>query len=466
MTANRQPNLAPYDLPARKSQGSWAGLAFLILSLTSPLAANASPPNPAETIIQPLPAEGALDNPLKGWCPYVDAGPIRQPYSMVFQYVSWRELEPIEEDYRFAEWEQKWEVAAAANKRIIFRIYIDYPSRPSGLPQWLREAGVPETAYTDHGGGRAPDYNHPKMISAMERLIAALGKRYNNHPRVAFVQLGLLGFWGEWHTWPRSELYATPETEQRVIDAYRKAFPDKLLMARTAHNYAGRQKWIGFHDDMFPEDTDNGQDWSFLAVIRAASRTDNWKTAVIGGEMVPNQARKWLGTDFETTRAMLDRAHFTWVGPYCPALERNEDPVFLERSQQLVRSMGYDFQIREVKHASRVSAKTPLRVTLSGRNLGVAPFYYPWTTEWALLDSQGNLVQSQTTTWDIRRWLPGDFSESATLSFDVPPGSYQFAFGIRDPWQDRPAIRFANDLPVINGWSVLSTIEMSKSVVK
>jgi len=37
-----------------------------------------------EVVVCPEAAPGPLDNPLKGWCPYTDAGPIHQPYSMVF----------------------------------------------------------------------------------------------------------------------------------------------------------------------------------------------------------------------------------------------------------------------------------------------------------------------------------------------------------------------------------------------
>ncbi|MFO0885108.1 MAG: hypothetical protein U0894_13120 [Pirellulales bacterium] len=235
-------------------------LASLLLFTAIPAIVHAQ----EETIVRPNPSAGPLDNPLKGWCPYTDAGKIHQPYSMVFQYISWRELEPTENDFRFEEWEKSWNVEAAKGKHIIFRVYIDYPSKPSGLPDWLRKAGVKETPYDNYGGGKSPDYNDPRMIAGMEKLIAALGKRYNSHPRIAFIQLGLLGFWGEWHTYPRTPLYASEATERRVIDAYRKAFPDKCLMVRYAKGYAGKQDWIGFHDDMFPQDTDNGEDWSFF----------------------------------------------------------------------------------------------------------------------------------------------------------------------------------------------------------
>lgn len=415
-----------------------------------------------EIVVRPRPAAGPLDNPLKGWCPYTDAGPIYQPYSMVFQYITWSELEPMENEFRFEDWEKSWEVEAGRDQHIIFRVIIDYPSKPSGLPDWLRSAGVKETDYQDYGGGKSPDYDDPRVIAGMERLIAALGERYNHHPRIAFIQLGLLGFWGEWHTYPRSELYASPETERRVIDAYRKAFPNKSLMVRYARGYAGQQDWIGFHDDMFPEDTDNGQDWSFLAGLRKAKRTENWRVGVVGGEMVPGKAGQWLGADFDTTRTMLDRSHFTWVGPYCPALAKPKDEAFQQRCEELVRKMGYEFQITEVTHPAQVQAGQSVRLSLQGKNLGVAPFYYPWSVEWALFDSTGKVVAIHKTAWDPRSWTPGPFAENAELVFDVPPGRYRLGLGVRDPWKNRPAVRFANDLPVLGGWTMLSELRVSE----
>src|SRR5690606_10170024 len=134
-------------------------------------------------------------------------------------------------------------------------------------------------------------------------------------------------------TYPQVSLYASPETERRVIDAYRQAFPDKMLMARYAKGYAGSQDWLGFHDDMFPEDTDNGKDWSFLSGMRKSERTENWQVAVIGGEMTPGGAKKWLGNHFDLTSTMLQRSHFTWIGPYCPALTKPVDDTFGRRCE-------------------------------------------------------------------------------------------------------------------------------------
>ena len=242
-------------------RSSWFGLLATLWTTIS----LAGPPGD-EVVVRPEPAPGPLDNPLKGWCPYADAGPIRQPYSMVFTYAPWKDLEPEEGRFAFDRWEvTAWSVPEARGKHVVLRVFVDYPSKPSGLPDWLKERGVRTTPYKDHGGGASPDYDDPRMVAGMVRLIEAMGRRYDGDARVAFVELGLLGFWGEWHTWPQDGLYASPQTERTVIEAYRRAFPRKMLLARTASRFAGEQPWLGFHDDLFPEDTDNGRDWSFLA---------------------------------------------------------------------------------------------------------------------------------------------------------------------------------------------------------
>ena len=422
----------------------------------------ASRPATAQTVtVRPEAAPGPLDNPLKGWCPYPDAGPIRGPYSMVFLSRSWAQVEPERGRYAFDRWEaDAWSTPAAKGKHVVLRIFVDYPSRPSGLPAWLRAVGVKETPYTDHGGGLSPDYNDPRMVEALERLIAAMGARYDADPRVGFIELGLLGFWGEWHTYPRTALYATPETERRVIAAYRRAFPRKILLARTANGDAGRSDWLGFHDDMFPEDTDNGQDWSFLAGIRTAGRLDNWQRAAIGGEMVPGAAKSWLGAGYGRTLEMAERAHFTWVGPYCPPLQRSATPEFVARGEALVRRMGYQFRLTEVRHAAKAARGGPLPVVLSGQNEGVAPFYYPWPVELALLDAAGGVVERHRLAADVRSWRPGALRVDEAIKPRAPAARYRLALGIIDPATDRPSIAFANALDHPGGWAVVSSVDI------
>ncbi len=384
----------------------WVGLPILAHSVT-------------ERVVRFDAAPGPVDNPLKGWCPYTVVGPLSQPYSMVFLYVPWRELEPVEGRFRFQEWEDRaWNVPLAKGKHIVFRVYADYPGRPSGVPGWLKAKGVKLTRYSDYGGGLSPDYNDRRTISAMTSLIAALGRRYDRNPRVAFVEMGLLGFWGEWHTFPRTELFASPAVQRTMLEAAHAAFPDKVVMTRYPRGPAG-QPWLGYFDDMFPEDTEGPEGWKFLSGMRTSGRTSNWKVAAIGGEMVPGQAPKWLGSSYlDTIKKMVD-AHLSWVGPYGPAQVQDPSPEFTSRCSALVRTMGYQFQLTGIRLPSVFSQRAGSTVEVMGLNTGIAPFYYRWPVRMALIDRMDRVRQTFALPIDIRGWVPGTFRFKASPRWTV-----------------------------------------------
>ncbi|MER3473235.1 MAG: hypothetical protein C4335_04225 [Armatimonadota bacterium] len=415
-------------------------------------------------VLRPAAAEGALDNPLKGWAAYSeDWNQHALPARMAYFSVSWRELEPERGRYRFAKWEQsRWESRNARGKHIVMRLYLDYPNLPTGVPQWVIDSGVAMRAYDipEIGRGLAPDYDDPRLLNPLLEFITAFGERYGRHPRVVFVALGTLGFWGEWHTWPRTELFASETTQRAVVQAYRRAFAGKILLARYPYR-ATNEPWLGYHDDMFPDDTDyyegQGYEWYFLPQLRRAGRENNWKVSAMGAEMVPNQGKKFLSTQWAKTRTMLERMHLTWVGPYCPILETNLSDAELQNARWMVQRMGYQYRLTEVTW--HLQGRT-LSMQVRGVNEGVAPFYYPWQVQVALLKGDGSVAQSEAVAVDIREWLPGSFRFSTTMPVRAPAGTYRLAIGVIEPWRNQPDIRFANKLPVVNGWNVIDNIAL------
>jgi hypothetical protein len=413
----------------------------------------------APTLDARLPAgPGPVTNPLKGYAPFVGQGGMKDvPTTLAYYGTTWRELEPRKGEFRFAEWEAKtMKSAATRDKRVVLRVFVDYPSQSVGVPQWLIDAGLKMTPYTDHGGGRSPDYSDPRMRQGLLDLIAQMGRRWNNDPQVAYVQVGILGFWGEWHTWPRNELFAPPELQKEVIDAMHAAFPNKHLLARNAVDYPGQQPWLGFHDDMIPQDTLGPDDWQFLPTIRKAGRADNWKIAPTGGEMVPGASEQYLGKDWPMTLRAVREAHLSWIGPACPILTDSNDPVYRQRAAELSQKLGYEFRLTRVRAAGAKS----LSIRLEGINQGVAPFYYPWPVRFALLDSTGKIASRSDSPADVRKWLPGPFALNASLPLPTKPGNYRLAVGMIDPWSKKPTVRFANRLAVVDGWTVLSTLKL------
>ena len=405
------------------------------------------------------PAPGPIANPMKGWVPFVGEGSIiHQPYSTVYFNVAWRDLEPQQGEYKFAEWEKKfWELPAAKGKHVVFRVNLDYPSEPSGMPKWLVDQGVKMTRYTDYGGGLSPDYTDPRLQKALIRFVKVLGNRYDSNPRVAFIQVGLLGFWGEWHTYPRLELFASEKFQKQVLESMIAAFPHKKLLARNPSGVAGKYPNLGFHDDMIPQDTLGSEDWKFLPGILANKLDRNWREYPRGGEMVPFAAKQYILSDFSTTMKAIGDVHFSWIGPYCPALEKVEDPAFSANCRQILRTMGYQFSLQ---HSNVTIASGKCTYELNGRNEGVAPFYYPWRVQLAFIDSKGTVAAQADTDIDIRKWQPGEFVVKGEVSLTAPVGKYRLALGIFDPYLLKPDVEFANSFEKIDGWQVLGQVQI------
>lgn len=417
------------------------------------------------------PGPGALDNPLKGWAAYAeDWARHHLPVAMAYFYVPWRALEPAPGQFAFAEWEQRaWSQPLARDKHIVFRVYLDSPGLPTGVPQWLLDRGVKLTPYRDAGGetrgddsaGVSPDYADPRLVDGLERLVAALGARYDGHPRIAFIALGLLGHWGEWHTYPREDLAPPPATQRRVLAAYRLAFAHKKLLARYPGGEAGAADWLGYHDDAFPDATGGAPAWHFINLLRSAGRAETWRRHPIAGEMVPNAAPRLLGPGFATTVDALRRARLSWLGPYCPALEAGIDALQKARAETLVRMMGYDFRLLRVWAPETAARGGRIAIAIDLVNLGLAPFYYPWPVEMALLGPGGAVALRHRLAADPRDWLPGEATIAGEVPADVPPGRYRLGLGILDPWRSRPAIGFANDLPRDQGWTILGSVAVT-----
>ena len=157
-------------------------------------------------------APSPLDNPLRGMVPYLSAAEVdRFPHSMRFGYLSMAELVPAEGEYNWQPLDSVLEKCQSVGCQLILRVYLEYPGRSSGVPAWLRDKGVTVTEWTGEEGtvNHTPDYEHPALRTALTEFITAMGERYDRDPRLGFITAGLLGRWGEWHNYPREELFAS-----------------------------------------------------------------------------------------------------------------------------------------------------------------------------------------------------------------------------------------------------------------
>ncbi len=107
--------------------------------------------------------------------------------------------------------------------KLIIRFVADYPEKtidltnnfktiPDYVLNTITVSGIPDGVYYDedtktvdkegnpyHRKGFSPNYSNTKFIELHEEVVKLLADRYNNDPSIAFVELGSVGNWGEWH---------------------------------------------------------------------------------------------------------------------------------------------------------------------------------------------------------------------------------------------------------------------------
>ena len=420
-------------------------------------------------------------NPLKGFMPFSgEYGADALPHSMEFFYIALKELMDGPESFTWQKLEAKLDAIAKRGHHAVFRVYLDYPRRASGVPDFLRHGPdrLPGTAddlkmrsYDEHennGISLSPDYSDPALRAALTRFIAALGTRYDGDARVGFIQLGLLGFWGEWHTYPHEEWFPPLDFQKEILGAYDKAFSRTRLLTRVPKSDAYRGYAIGYHDDSFAYITLAPPEWHFSGRLAAFGETERWREQPIGGEIRPeNQPGMWEdpssvpeGQDYERCVAEI---HPSWMLAQ-GAFKGKASPAARERAEQQSRMLGYEFHVSDAT-VDASTTKHPVRISTRIRNTGVAPFYYEWPLEIAVLDADNRIVQTERPRWSLTGLLPGE-PERLWLheipAASLAAGKYTLLLRAVNPLDGGLPLRFANTSQdaALPGWLTLGKFEV------
>lgn len=415
----------------------------------------------AEPITSPL-LEGPapVNNPLKGLVPYATPAKDRFPHSMEFFYISMSDVVKAPGKYDWSALEKRLQDIASRGNQAIFRFYLEYPGKDSGIPEHLIRGGLKVHRYTNTNTAPfppteviTPDYEDPNLRKELTDFIAAFGKHYDADPRIGFITAGLLGTWGEWHTHPRNELFASKAVQREVMDAYEKSFRTTPILLRYPAGEENQSKAenasrpFGYHDDSFAWATlETGRkqdDWFFIPSLKTAGPTamDRWKTHPIGGEIRPEA---W-GVVFDPSPPApvhnfdlcVTETHVSWLMDTGMFREKAK-PERHARALEAVRRMGYEFRV-----TSLTLDKNSLELTLI--NQGLAPFYHPWPARLGILHSSGTdpmkeiplsnkligILPGQSAVWKIP--LPNPFIPESIILLQVP-----------NPMKNGKPVRFAN----------------------
>ena len=417
------------------------------------------------------------DNPLKGLVPYAGDHRKKFPHSMEFNYLPLSDLMTGPSKFDWGPLEKLLDDITSRGHQAVFRIWMEYPGHKEGIPGFLEKKGVKVTEWLNTNTDpfprqmvRTPDYQDPRLRITLKQFIAAMGKRYDGDPRIGFITAGLIGTWGEWHTYPRNELMANKEVQTEVMDAYEQAFEKTPILLRYP---AGENAWahapnhrrrLGYHDDSFAWATlDTGREednWFFVPAMKSAgpAALQKWKTEPIGGEIRPelwgqifdDEPKHQQAQDFSEC---VRQTHATWLMD-TGMFQKQQSDQRIRNAIRQVQRMGYEFHVSSVQ-VNRVDGESLIRLSI--KNTGVAPFYYDWDVELATLKARDQIGKRIPVDWKITGLLPGDQPRDWTVrtqaqTFD--DNTVGFAVRIVNPLPGGKPLRLANDAQrqLADGW--------------
>ena len=428
----------------------------------------------------------AIDNPLKGLVPYSGDRRDKFPHSMEFSYVPLGELMSGMTTFNWDPLEKLLNDVASRGHQAVFRVWMVYPGRDNGIPTFLIEEGLKVTTWLNNNTApsppekvQTPDYNDPRLREALTNFIAVMGEKYDGDPRIGFITAGLLGTWGEWHEYPRQDLFASKETQADVLNAYSAAFRITPVLLRypagddhqTYTKNADRP--FGYHDDSFAWATlDTGHkanDWFYMPLLKAAGPEAmlKWKTHPIGGEIRPELWGEIFDDQVTDARAQnfeqcVQETHVSWLMD-TGMVGEEQSATRVTNASHAVQRMGYEFHVMQAS-LSREADKARLTVRL--RNTGVAPFYYDWKIVVAAIDRSGTVIKEWPTDWKVAGLLPGESPRTWQLSLktsEIPTSGELLAFRVVNPLSNGMPLRFANttERQQADGWFRIGSLTAS-----
>lgn len=201
----------------------------------------------------PLNSSTALPNPMSGFFNWLEGSArYRAPVVATESYgrFSWANLETSPGKYDFSRIDRDL-AALPAGGRLSFRVMaVNSCYSPNGgvdVPRYLIRGKGWYAPLAGKGCSSnhvyLPDWNDPVFLTSLTNLLNALGARYDHDARINFIDIGIMGNWGEWHLdeFPycnstfntASAQLPRTSTLQAIINAHVNAFPSKRLLMLT-----------------------------------------------------------------------------------------------------------------------------------------------------------------------------------------------------------------------------------------
>ncbi len=454
----------------------------------------------AMVTIRPQETDELLANPHMGWQTFHRTRdkdrnlPAWIPSTVHYARWGWGAVEPQPGKIDYAFLDKQLAESRAAGQTLAFRVMCcsTRPGKPYH-PAWLAKLGGREVRCSrrEVKGLLVPDLDDPVVLERHVDLIQRLGKRYDGHPDLDHVDLGSVGWWGEWHMsgCPEAKM-PKAATCRRIVDAYLAAFRKTPLVM-----LIGGGKWLtyacersaGWRADCLGDMGGFSKTWchmryAYPKMSQQEGADDAWKTAPVAWESCWDM-RRWVKEGWPL-RYIFNYAlalHGSYLNNKSAPLPEGE--AVRPEIERFLRRLGYRLVLTELQHPAAAKAGEKLTLAMKWQNAGSAPCYRPYRLAWRLVGARGRkhvLVGGVT----VEKWMPGSVtlftkefyagkwelprgkvvgvSDAVALPADLPAGTYRLSLAVVAEGAVRPVVRLGIDGRARDGWYPLSKIEIRK----
>ena len=450
---------------------------------------------------------GVIRNPGQGWTAstwsFGRADPLVNIGALYARF-AWGDLEPEDGVYDWTKLDALLDMASSQGIPASFRIMcVSAPHSRTGWtsPKWVFDKGAKDEPFVtpvDIGGRKvevvqhAPVFDDPVFMEEHRRFLEALAARYDGDPRLAGLDIGSYGNWGEWHC------FGLPPNTNQYFEATAKLpfVPPKVYPAEIRRQYA---------------------DW-YLEYFRKAPlvfMTDDWETfrhALGDGKVLrvgmrrdgvgsPHHFDHWIGTSpYDAVPRMADvwRDRPVWFEFFCPVGDFKTKGWSVERSVEwmltnhvtvvnttpfspwdigdnpemfaLLRKIDLYAGARLVPRDAEVRrmGRRTVAVRLVGENIGVARIHLPYVLQIVVAGSDGHERFVHDASADPGTWLPGPFAveERFTVPAETDRSGARLSLRLRHRGGVFRDFRFAALETADDGSLPLGTIPASEEAAK
>ena len=475
------------------------GYAILLISESATLGKE-SAVKPEIVTVVPEETNELLANPGIGWETFHRTRdkdrnlPDWIPSTVHYARWGWRTLEPRpgEIDYDFLD--KVLAETRTAGQRLAFRVMCcsTTAGRPYH-PNWLKEVGG-RILTVDYGNQREltiPDLDDPKVLDRHLDFIRRLGTRYDGHPDIDHIDLGTVGWWGEWHmSGSKAGKMPTKDNRKKILDAYVNAFRKTALLmligGRECLTYAA-ERGTGWRADCLGDMGGFSKKWchmrnAYPQLVQSSGVQNVWKTAPVAWETCW-EMRRWVKEGW-SLRYIFNYAlalHGSYINNKSAPLPEGEN--VRHEIERFLRRLGYRLVLRELRHPGRVKKGTRLKLEMRWQNVGSAPCYRPDRLAYKLTDDR-EYAKALVGNITVDTWMPGsvdvfaeeflrkppelplgdivEVADRIELPTDMPPGRYRLAIGVVYKDSSEPIVRLAIKGRAEDSWYPLSEVEVFK----